>query len=210
MSINSLVEIVLYVLPGFLASEVYRAFYPVRERGQFPQLAWSIAIGVLLTATIVAIDEAWLGGILGASKSGFPNLGFLLALFGTGLALGGISAGQRRLRFRLSSRHPNLQWLTPDPQSIWIHVNRPANEDWAVVFLQDGAIYLGYIKYYRYDPNQSNQDFLLSFARRVDADLQTKYEITGQGVYLNTRDVLRIEFIRGRRKNNEPSAPSSP
>jgi hypothetical protein len=35
-------------------------------------------------------------------------------------------------------------------------------------------------------------------AKRVDEELKTVYVVNGQGVYLNTRDVKRIEFVQGR------------
>ena len=66
-----------------------------------------------------------------------------------------------------------------------------------MVFLNDGSIYRGYIKSYTFDPDATDQDFLLSEAVRVNEDLHPKYRITGQGVYLRTRDVRRIEFLKG-------------
>lgn len=75
-------------------------------------------------------------------------------------------------------------------------VNSPDNKDWAVIFLDDGSIYSGWISDYRFDPDSSDQDFLLSKAKRVDDDLSPMYEINGIGVYLNTRNVRRIEFVK--------------
>lgn len=175
MQVSGLIEIVLYVIPGFVANETYKAFYPVRDRGQFPQLAWSVAVGVLVTTTVLSIDGRWYSITLAPSPGHMPGIGSLV---------------------------PTLSWLSPDPQSIWVQVNRPSNQDWAVVFLRDGSVYLGYIKRYRFDPEEADQDFLLSFARRVDDNLKIVYEIPGQGVYLNTRDVIRIEFIPGSQRDH--------
>jgi hypothetical protein len=197
VQVGGLIEIILYVLPGFVANETYKAFYPVRDRGQFPQLGWSVAVGVLLTTTILSVDGRWYATKLAPAPGNMPGIGFVLVLFSTGLAVGLVRALLRYLRHVVGSLVPGLSWLSPDPQSIWVHVNRPSNQDWAAVFLRDGAVYLGYIKRYRYDPEQAEQDFLLSYAKRVDEDLKVVYEIPGQGVYLNTRDVLRIEFIPG-------------
>jgi hypothetical protein len=47
VQVGGLIGIVLYVLPGFVANETYKAFYPVRDRDQFPQLAWSVAVGLV-------------------------------------------------------------------------------------------------------------------------------------------------------------------
>ena len=65
------------------------------------------------------------------------------------------------------------------------------------MYLDDGSIYLGIIRQYRSNPNDQDQDFLLAKAQRVDSDkLQPLYPVTGQGVYLNTRNVKRIEYVR--------------
>jgi hypothetical protein len=70
--------------------------------------------------------------------------------------------------------------------------------DWSVVYLDDGSIYLGVVHQYRSNPNDQDQDFLLAKAQRVDDKLQTLYLVTGQGVYLNTRNVKRIEYLAGK------------
>jgi hypothetical protein len=197
MQVGGLVEIILYVLPGFVANEVYKAFYPVRDRGHFPQLAWSVAVGVLLTTALVEADSVWLSGALGSTTDSIPELAFIAALFSFGILVGLGRALLRFVRYKVANTWPLMKWLAPDPQSIWVHVNQPSNQDWAVVFLRDGSVYLGYIKYYRFDPEESDQDFLLSYARRVNENLEQVYAVPGQGVYLNTRDVTRIEFVPG-------------
>jgi len=75
-----------------------------------------------------------------------------------------------------------------------VKVNRPSN-DYAVVYVDDGSIYLGWIKDYTFDPDAEDNDFLLADAKRVDEQLKELYSITGRGVYLSTRNVKRIEFV---------------
>jgi hypothetical protein len=142
------------------------------------------------------IDQRALGGSLHAEAS-FPYFRFVLVLLGTGLAGGLVLIAVHELRFRLPLRWPQLSAISPDPQSIWARLNQPWNTDWAVVFLDDGAIYRGWILEYTYDPDREDQDFLLSDATRVDENLKEVYAIKGTGVYLNTRNVRRIEFIVG-------------
>ncbi len=86
--------------------------------------------------------------------------------------------------------------LTPDEGTIWAKINDSPNPEWAVVFLNDDAIYIGQIKEWTFIPDNQDQDFLLGKARRADEDLSVKYEVSGRGVYLNTRDVRRIEFLK--------------
>ena len=80
---------------------------------------------------------------------------------------------------------------------MWVDVNDRTNKDWAIVYLDDGSIYLGWISNYTFNPNQQNHDFLLSNAKRLYDNLMVMYEIDGCGIYINTRDVKRIEFRSG-------------
>jgi hypothetical protein len=97
----------------------------------------------------------------------------------------------------LSRHFPELKWLAPDVNSIWARVNQTGTDQWAVVFLEEDVQYLGYIRYFRNDPDANDQDFLLAESFRVDKNRRVMYKVNGVGVYLNTRDVRRIEFLDG-------------
>jgi hypothetical protein len=56
---------------------------------------------------------------------------------------------------------------------------------------------MGWIKEFTYAPDAQDKDFLLSRARRLNADGSVQYEVDGQRVHLSTRNVKRIEFVRG-------------
>lgn len=197
MSIEEIIGLILYIAPGFLTMEVYHVFYPVRERNNFILSAWSIIYGVTVFTLVRSIDSALLNNILQSNKKTFPTFPFIIILFFFGILVGLFLVLINRFRFVISQKWPQFKVIAPDPRSTWAKMNQPSNEDWAVVFLDDGSIYLGWIKYYTFDPNADNQDFLLSHAKRVDEKLNIKYEIDGFGVYLNTKDVKRIEFLKG-------------
>ncbi|MBW1615483.1 MAG: hypothetical protein JRJ49_02910 [Deltaproteobacteria bacterium] len=197
MPIKDLIEFILYLAPGFIASELYNAKYPVKERGQFVQITWSIIWGIIILSVIRWVDEKFFSFALNSNSESFPSFRFIIALFGSGLLLGIIRIYLYMIRFKLSLKYNSFRSMAPDPQSIWVKINQKENTDWAVVFLNDNCIYLGWISNYTYNPNNENQDFLLSSARRVDENLEALYTIDGKGVYLNTRDVKRIEFIQG-------------
>jgi hypothetical protein len=197
MSIAEIIGLILYIAPGFLSMEVYHAFYPVRERNNFILSTWSIIYGVTISALVRGIDSALLNNILKSNEDTFPSFPFIIVLFFVGILVGFFLVLINIIRFRISQKWPRFKRIAPDPRSTWARINQPSNEDWAAVFLDDGAIYLGWIKYYTFDPNADNQDFLLSYAKRVDENLKVKYEIDGAGVYINTKDVKRIEFLKG-------------
>lgn len=203
MPVKDLLEFILYVVPGFVALELYRASYPAKERNQFAQIAWSIILGVFIFTFTKWVDENFLENVLQSRKEGFPSNRFIFSLLLVAFVTGGGMILLHFLRFQLSTLHNKLSFIAPDPQSIWAKINLRTNEDWAVVLLNDGSIYIGWISLYTYDPNTENQDFLLSKAKRVNEKLNTKYIIDGQGVYLNTRDVKRIEFVKGVKKINK-------
>jgi len=197
MPINNIVEFVLYVIPGFLVVEIYRAAYPAKEKSEFQQIGWSILYGLLIVAIVKWIDNNILSNSLYSQNNGIPGLKFTVALLIAGVFFGLLLILFYKSRFYLSNKSKYLKRIAPDPQSIWAKVNQPTNKDWCIIYLDDGSIYLGYISQFTFDPDKDSQDFLLSDAKRVDEDLNEKYIVTGIGVYLNTKDVKRIEYLKG-------------
>lgn len=197
MPINNIVEFVLYVIPGFLVVEIYRAAYPAKEKSEFQQIGWSILYGLLIVAIVKWLDKNVLANSLFSQTNGIPGLRFTIALLIAGVIFGLLLILFYKSRFYLSNKTKYLKRIAPDPQSIWAKVNQTINKDWCIIYLDDGAIYLGYISQFTFDPDKESQDFLLSDAKRVDEDLKEKYLVTGIGVYLNTKDVKRIEFLKG-------------
>jgi len=195
MPIEKIIEFILYISPGFLASELYHAFHPVRERSDFVQVSWSLIYGVCIYAVLLWLDGHILNGTLGSGSGVFPRGSFLISLFIAGILLGVILIAIHWLRFKLTAMYSSFRFLEPAPQSVWAYINKPIFKNWAVVFLNDGAVYLGWISNYTFNPNNENQDFLLKDARRVNEKLEVIYTI--DCVYLNTRDVNRIEYVEG-------------
>lgn len=195
--VEHIAEFLIYVMPGFLALQLYRSIYPVKRLSEFLQVAWSLIYGVVLASVVRGFDHRFLGNKLHSADDGFPRLPFILALLVTGIVWGFMLVAVNRSRFYLSGKYPALRRVAPDVQSIWAKVNQVQSTDWAVVYCTDGAIYMGWIKEFTYDPDAEENDFLLSRAKRIDENLNVKYEVDGQGVYLNTKNVARIEFVKG-------------
>ena len=195
MTIQNIVDFITYVAPGFIASEIYYSQFPVKQRTPLTQLAQSVIGGLVVVSFIRWIDSALLFGLLHSNAAGVPDIRFAAALIGGGLLAGYLAVLQLSARSALASRYPRLGWLSTGPDSIWQFVNRPSVADWATVYLHDGSIYLGWISRYRFDPDQQDQDFLLTHASRVTDRLRIIHPVDGIGVYLNTRDVSRIEFL---------------
>jgi hypothetical protein len=193
--VEHLADFILYIMPGFIALQLYRAKYPVKKLSEFLQVSWCVIYGIVLSGTVRWVDHRFLSGRLHTDDAGLPWLRFIVALAIAGLLFGTLLIAVRWTRFTLSTKCARLSRLRPDPQSIWAQVNQSSTE-YAVVYLDDGAIYLGWIREYTFDPDAESNDFLLAGAKRVDDQLKTIYLVNGQGVYLNTRNVKRIEFVR--------------
>lgn len=197
MPTNDIIEFILYVVPGFIVIELYRLYYPVKEKDIFNKIAWSIIIGILINSFANWLDKTFFFLTLSKNNGDLPNLAFIILLCILGMLVGIVWVIFRTIRFRLANESKTFNFFVPAPQSIWAYINESHNEDWSVVHLNDGTIYLGWITLFSFNPEYENQDFLLSHAKLVDKDLNEIYSVDGLGVYLNTRDVVKIEFIHG-------------
>lgn len=199
MPVDSLADFIVYIAPGFLATEVYKSYFPGKERSTFAQLAMSIVWASIIVVAVRLIDDNLLRGALHSSTTTpLAETKFIASLLLFGALFGWMAAKQLEARISLGHKYEFLAWLAPVSDSVWKFVNDRDVEDWAVVTLVDGTKYLGWISNYRFDPDESDQDFLLSRARRVDDRLAEAYVVDGIGVYLNTRDIVSIEFVGGK------------
>ncbi len=203
MDMEDLLESILYLAPGFVALEFYRYIYPAKFRNQFTQISWSLITGFFIYVILLLLDRKFFGNSVVTDNEGFPTIWYVLFIPPVGFLFGCILVLVHYSRVKIAGWFKWSDFIAPDSLSTWATINKSWNRDWAVVYLRDGSIYLGGISSYTYDPNSKDQDFLLGNALRVDEDLQRKYNVDGAGVYLNTKDVIRIEFVKGM---EEPSS----
>ena len=188
--------LLLYLLPGFLSLQLYRAKYPAKKLSDIEIIIWSIvhtfSIHVLLAGLSILISRPWLNFLVKKSSEIEPAEVF--TLMAAGFLWGFL------LIFWHWSRRKLPIFGEPDPMNIWFKIADLAarEEKWAVVRVKDGPMYLGWLKEFSYDPAQENQDFYLSPAHLVDDNLTSLRNLEEGGVYLNTRDVISIEFLPGR------------
>lgn len=198
MPIEKFYQFIVYLIPGFIAIELYRSIYPAKEKKQFDQIVWSVIYGFIIYGIVTAIDSMLLKDLLKDHTTEFPNLYFIFSLFICGIIIGLFRSFLHYCCFNLSQKFICFKFLKPDPFTIWAKINQENNNEWAVVYLKDGSIYIGYISEYTFNPNLVDNDFLLSKAKRIKEDLSIIYTVTGIGVYINTRDVIRIEYLLGK------------
>ncbi|MEZ4271720.1 MAG: hypothetical protein R3C68_09905 [Myxococcota bacterium] len=57
MTIGSLAAGLLFVLPGFVANELYRAAFPAKKDSDFARVVWSVVYSLIILAVAQLIDR---------------------------------------------------------------------------------------------------------------------------------------------------------
>lgn len=182
---ENLINVFYFIIPGFIATEIYRSEYPMKHDTDFARLAWSVATSVLLFMFAALIDTRSSLGFL-SFETAIPPVRTMLLFAGLTVWAGLLAIAVDRMRHKSGF---STKCRT------WANVNSTESQ-WANVVLDDGSRYLGWISDWTYDPDESDADFLLSEARRVDENLNVIYEVSGKGVYLRLSSVRCIEFYR--------------
>lgn len=136
-------------------------------------------------------------GYLEIDKTGFPSFKHIIALIIISIIFSHFLVLWDKFRARIDWK---FIFKAPVLPSVWAETIKKAasNEEWAFVFLKDGWIYRGWISQYTYDPDAAFQDFILSNAALFDSEFNHIYDISNAGcVYIDTRNVSRIEFEKG-------------
>ncbi len=190
------VVLLLYLLPGFLAMQLFRARYPAKRVSQFEVVVWSVLHSFLVHLGLAGVAHVLGRGDLdllsqGASSVIQPKT--IAVLLCGGLVWGLILIACHRLRV-------NVAFIpSPDPLAIWPVVagGAPKEELWALVRTKQGVLYLGWVEKYSFDPVAEDHDFLLRPAYLVNDNLDVQRDLQEGGVYLNTRDIESFEMIPG-------------
>lgn len=192
--------IMLYLVPGFIARQVYRWRYTAARASDLESLIWSLVhtfiiyVGLTVVSVVTHLPTLNLIGRLREAQGAIPiDTSIVVVLLVSGIVWGLLMS----LLHWARSRIPFLP--TPDPQGIWPYITQlaPEHELWALVRTKDGPLYLGWIDSYAFNPDEPDQDFYLKPALRVDEAMQVQQDLSAGGVYLNTRDVRSVELIEG-------------
>ena len=198
MPIESIIEFIQYVIPGFVAILVYRAAFPTIEKDSFTEISSCILVGLLTMSALRWFDKNCFNYFFQTNSSATQSLRFYLGIVLFGVIAGLIGISQVKLRILLAHKFKFFSFLAISPEPVWKEINKNSQKNWALVFLDDDSIYLGWIKNYTNNPRVEEQEFLLTNAERVDDKQKSIYKVDGLGVYLNTKNVKRIEFIKGK------------
>ncbi len=115
-----------------------------------------------------------------------------------GIIFGFIRIGFYKIRFYIARKSKKLEWIAPEYLTVWESViNQAEGNEWLKVHLVDGSIYVGYIKEWSFNPDKSVQEILLGEASKVNKEMELEHEVSGQGIYLTTNSISRMEFLEG-------------
>lgn len=196
---STLIQFVIFILPGYVSLSIFRWKYPVRLREDNHEIIWGAVYGLFQFILLYKLFPDKFNIVIKDSESliSIHNTDVVILLLASGFIFGIISVLLTLFRDKIFYESKRLRKFRRSPDNIWLKINREHEfkNSWIVVFLDDGAIYKGYVKFYQYNPNLNEQDFLLGRATRVDDNLGKKYDITGAGVYLSTSNVKRIELL---------------
>ncbi len=105
MSFNDIVSFFLYVIPGFISTEIYRTKYPAKKCSDFIYLCWSISVSIFIIVIARGIDF-YLKWSLFPQKIIFPRIRTIAVLIGLAI----IIALLRILKKELAEKF-KISWL---------------------------------------------------------------------------------------------------
>ena len=188
--ITDVSTLLIHLVPGFLAFQLYKAFYITKPRSQFEDIIWSVINSFFIR---LAIEVVNLCTEFEFALTSLGPISILTALVG-GLLWGGVLIGARWLWLHIP--------FSPDPDhlAIWVSIASKVNKEalWFDVRTKLGVHYVGWLAEYSFNPSFEDHEYLLKPAYAVEDNLSVIRNIEDGGVYLNTRDVESVEMIPGR------------
>lgn len=197
-----IIETLIYVLPGFIALEVYYALVPSRRRSDLERLGISIFLSVLIygISFVLGFDPVTnekarrlympcsflAAALIGWSLSGIRKADWFQRLINRALGL------QFILRPRVWNVVFDFSRHRPEP-------TEPNEESkWVKVTLSDGRTYVGAPVYYSLDPNDEDKEVFLDPAWRIHNpdSPSARSQPIDSGVYVPAVAIVSIEFYR--------------
>lgn len=197
MPTHQLLDFIFYLLPGYVGLKIYNSFFSRKQLPHFQQFIESLLCGIGFIHILKYPFEyysAWLGYEINFQSINLLDSLLIIFLGFTGLFCGLTLITFHEIRERLGKKYEKLHWLIPDKLTTWNYLNKQNKTPWALIRLDDESIYLGWIGFYKFDPNSEDQDFILEGAFLLDEKYNVIREIQGSGVYIKLSNVVNIEL----------------
>ena len=184
MGIENIYLLLIFIVPGFLANEVYRSVYPAKKISDLDKTIWSLLYTIFILAALQLLGYK----ILEEFSDSFSIVFYSIIPILMGVWLGGMLIIWRKLRSL-------MPFLEPSSVSVWSEVLEKPKSCWVVVALADGVThYMGWVDLYSSDPNEQTQELFLKDVMLVDKQRTLIQRINGDGIYLKSDMIMSLEI----------------
>lgn len=111
MNFNDILSFFLYVIPGFISTEIYRAKYPAKKGSGFYQLTWSIIISIIFISLTRWADSCFKWQLF-PTNAHFPRIRTILILIGFAIVFSLLRIAKRELAEKYIFSYPAHKRLT--------------------------------------------------------------------------------------------------
>lgn len=189
MPFSNVILIIMFVVPGFIANRIYGSYYAGIKDSDFGRIVSSIIYSIiclLITTGLFALCGGKFSFDTDGKSITLTQIVVLIAVsYLYGFALIGIEKFKRKY-FPGQIKE----------QSTWAHINSVHKNSWVVVHLKNGDKFLGWIRYWKFDPNSPCEfDLFISDVDKVDEKLTVEYHLNGPGLYVISTEVSHIEYL---------------
>ena len=165
--IQAIPDVLLYIVPGFLTEKIVETFTPTRQRSEYETTLWSLLYSFLVKISVdifqacfkIAIEIFHPNCTAEIYFSNFES--WRIAVY----IVVAIIVGMLIVRVTKSKAGTNIAQLFNSnfcpTESVWLRLMEECDGRWATVITKDGFKYIGVIKNYTLDPDDSTKEIAL-------------------------------------------------
>lgn len=196
MDISNVAEIVLYVLPGFLATELRYFLAPARKGTDFERLVWSVffSFAGYLAACLVVLavyGRQW------RQYTTADDLAFVIPLWVFALLAGALVACATRRPWVAAALSRFLHTKYSEFPSVWNEIWQSPREALFIrVHLSDGSIRFGALHAYTRDPAEQQRELWLRPVYNMDEEGNVGEKLEGMSIFVRAESIVYAEVYR--------------
>ena len=206
-SISDIPSLFLLLIPGYVTVEIVHRYGPTHRRSKLDTFLYSILYSFVIS-TICSIIARGIGHFSPKLENCLINDN----VWRTGLYLfGGVVLGLVILKITPTKLGENILHIfnknLSTQTSVWTVAMKNSNGAWATVYMNNGTIYTGQLKYYADDLDEVNKDILLTNYRMAIQTgctndpknfckvIEDRTNNDESKVYLQLSNIISIEII---------------
>jgi hypothetical protein len=205
VSFSDFFQVLAYLLPGFVAYEIYASqVQPRRRTGiEFTLVSLVLSLSVLFITKLAGrvLSIRYLDVPFSELSRGVASYLQLIWLLGVAICLGFVVA---ILDYRNVFSHIADSIIrcgtagrrrTHKGPTVWVTVLPDAEGRWVVVRTKSGPSYIGFLEYFSRDPRDRTQEVYLTSASFINEETgEIGRDVIGPGVLLERKNIASIEI----------------